>query len=115
MMSGRGKYKRLWRDEQIAQKVKDFYFYHACNRHKMTTLTPSYHAENYSPDDNRFDLRPFLQNVRFDAQFAAIDAAVAGLRQGEKGRGGAVCVTGSLNTVSRAVAWGKARGYVLDK
>ena len=27
------------------------------NRHKMTTLTPSYHAENYSPDDNRFDLR----------------------------------------------------------
>ena len=46
---------------------------------------------------------------------AAIDAAVAGLRQGEKGRGGAVCVTGSLNTVSRAVAWGKARGYALDK
>ena len=43
----------------------------------MTTLTPSYHAEDYSPDDNRFDLRPFLQNVRFDAQFAAIDAAVA--------------------------------------
>jgi len=26
----------------------------------MTTLTPSYHAEQYSPDDNRFDLRPFL-------------------------------------------------------
>lgn len=44
--------------------MKDFYFYHAINRHKMTTLTPSYHAENYSPDDNRFDLRPFLQNAR---------------------------------------------------
>ena len=43
----------------------------------MTTLTPSYHAENYSPDDNRFDLRPFLQNASFDAQFAAIDRAVA--------------------------------------
>ena len=41
--------------------MKDFYFYNAINRHKMTTLTPSYHAENYSPDDNRFDLRPFLQ------------------------------------------------------
>merc|ERR1712217_179225 len=41
-------------DEKVAQKVKDFYFYHAINRHKMTTLTPSYHAENYSPDDNRF-------------------------------------------------------------
>ena len=63
------------RDAEIAQKVKDFYFYHAVNRHKMTTLTPSYHAEDYSPDDNRFDLRPFLQNVRYDAQFAAIDAA----------------------------------------
>lgn len=44
--------------------MKDFYFFHAINRHKMTTLTPSYHAENYSPDDNRFDLRPFLQNAR---------------------------------------------------
>jgi len=47
------------------------------NRHKMTTLTPSYHAENYSPDDNRFDLRPFLQPLGFERQFAAIDAAVA--------------------------------------
>ena len=47
------------------------------NRHKMTTLTPSYHAESYSPDDNRFDLRPFLQNARFDEQFKAIDEAVA--------------------------------------
>lgn len=65
------------RDEEVAQKVKDFYFYHAINRHKMTTLTPSYHAENYSPDDNRFDLRPFLQKPSFDVQFKAIDRAVA--------------------------------------
>ena len=36
-----------------------------------------------------------------------------GLRKGAMGRGGAVCVTGSLNTVSRARAWGKARGYGL--
>ena len=57
--------------------MKDFFFFNAINRHKMTTLTPSYHAENYSPDDNRFDLRPFLQNASFDAQFAAIDRAVA--------------------------------------
>mmetsp|Transcript_8545 Transcript_8545/g.12463 ORF Transcript_8545/g.12463 Transcript_8545/m.12463 type:complete len:134 (-) Transcript_8545:229-630(-) len=63
-------------DEQVAQKVKDFYFYNAINRHKMTTLTPSYHAENYSPDDNRFDLRPFLQPASFDEQFAAIDKIV---------------------------------------
>ena len=44
----------------IAEKVKRFFYYYSVNRHKMTTLTPSYHAENYSPDDNRFDLRPFL-------------------------------------------------------
>jgi hypothetical protein len=29
-----------WRRAQ----VKDFFFYHVINRHKMTTLTPSYHA-----------------------------------------------------------------------
>ena len=74
-------------DEIVAQKVKDFYFYHAINRHKMTTLTPSYHAEDYSPDDNRFDLRPFLQNVRFEAQFEAIDKAVAAAAAAEKGGG----------------------------
>eukprot|EP00927_Polykrikos_kofoidii_P068639 TRINITY_DN6398_c0_g1_i3.p1 TRINITY_DN6398_c0_g1~~TRINITY_DN6398_c0_g1_i3.p1 ORF type:complete len:846 (+),score=115.36 TRINITY_DN6398_c0_g1_i3:83-2539(+) len=63
-------------DEKVAQKVKDFYFYNVINRHKMTTLTPSYHAENYSPDDNRFDLRPFLSKASFDVQFAAIDDLV---------------------------------------
>lgn len=43
----------------------------------MTTLTPSYHAENYSPDDNRFDLRPFLCPTQFEVQFGAIDELVA--------------------------------------
>eukprot|EP00913_Durusdinium_trenchii_P000564 g520.t1 len=43
---------------------------------RMTTLTPSYHAENYSPDDNRFDLRPFLFPAAFEAQFEAIDEVV---------------------------------------
>ena len=36
-----------WRTErvsQIAEKVKLFYFEYARNRHKMTTITPSYHA-----------------------------------------------------------------------
>ena len=32
---------------QIAEKVKLFYFEYARNRHKMTTLTPSYHAVRY--------------------------------------------------------------------
>lgn len=30
------------------------------NRHKTVTLTPSYFANPYSPDDKRYDLRPFL-------------------------------------------------------
>ena len=61
----------------VADKVKRFFFFYAANRHKMTTLTPAYHAENYSPDDNRFDLRPFLYNTRWTHQFAAIDAEAA--------------------------------------
>ncbi|KAH9305697.1 hypothetical protein KI387_010101, partial [Taxus chinensis] len=30
---------------EVAVKVKDFFRYYSANRHKMTTLTPSYHAE----------------------------------------------------------------------
>jgi NH3-dependent NAD+ synthetase len=61
----------------VAAKTKRFFYFYAVNRHKMTTLTPSYHAESYSPDDNRYDHRPFLYNARWEAQFAAIDADVA--------------------------------------
>ncbi len=61
----------------VAAKVKTFFSFYAMNRHKATTLTPAYHAESYSPDDNRFDLRQFLYNTRWPRQFAAIDAAVA--------------------------------------
>ncbi|OJA19921.1 hypothetical protein AZE42_03756 [Rhizopogon vesiculosus] len=63
---------------QIAEKVKRFFTEYARNRHKMTTLTPSYHAESYSPDDNRFDLRPFLYPSKFPWQFKKIDEEVAG-------------------------------------
>ena len=61
---------------EVAEKVKHFFRYYAINRHKMTTLTPSYHAESYSPDDNRFDLRQFLYNVQWTWQFRGIDARV---------------------------------------
>ncbi|GAB1301944.1 Glutamine-dependent NAD(+) synthetase [Apodemus speciosus] len=67
----------MWRDSctprQVAEKVKLFFSKYSMNRHKMTTLTPAYHAENYSPDDNRFDLRPFLYNTRWPWQFLCID------------------------------------------
>lgn len=59
--------------EEVAEKVKHFFRCYAINRHKMTVLTPSYHAEYYSPDDNRFDHRPFLYNVAWKWQFRDID------------------------------------------
>ncbi|SCU84875.1 LAMI_0C09252g1_1 [Lachancea mirantina] len=61
---------------QIAEKVKRFFFFYAINRHKQTVITPSYHAEQYSPDDNRFDLRPFLINPRFPWAAHKIDQVV---------------------------------------
>lgn len=67
--------------EEVARKVKHFFRYYAINRHKMTVLTPSYHAESYSPDDNRFDLRQFLYNVRWTWQFKKIDALVERLNR----------------------------------
>ena len=62
--------------EDVADKVKLFFRYYSINRHKMTVLTPSYHAETYSPDDNRFDHRPFLYNAAWAWQFRAIDEEV---------------------------------------
>ncbi|RPA75542.1 glutamine-dependent NAD(+) synthetase with GAT domain-containing protein [Ascobolus immersus RN42] len=78
-----------WADKmtprEIATKTKSFFYYYAINRHKLTVLTPAYHAENYSPDDNRFDLRPFLY-PRFTWQISKIDAAVEKLEsQGNVG------------------------------
>ncbi|XP_066556688.1 glutamine-dependent NAD(+) synthetase [Amia ocellicauda] len=72
-----------WREicspAQVATKVKHFFRMHSINRHKMTTVTPAYHAENYSPDDNRYDLRPFLYNTRWPWQFRCIDEQVSKL------------------------------------
>ncbi|RUP44369.1 carbon-nitrogen hydrolase [Jimgerdemannia flammicorona] len=69
----------ILRPSQVAEKVKRFFFYYSINRHKLTTLTPSYHAESYSPDDNRFDLRPFLYNASWSWQFKRIDQAAEAL------------------------------------
>jgi NAD+ synthase (glutamine-hydrolysing) len=60
--------------EEVAKKVKRFFYFYSLNRHKLTVLTPSYHAENYSPDDNRFDLRQFLYNTAWTRQFQTIDS-----------------------------------------
>jgi NAD+ synthase (glutamine-hydrolysing) len=63
--------------EEVARKVKHFFRSYAINRHKATVLTPAYHAESYSPDDNRFDLRQFLYNARWTWQFRRIDEMAA--------------------------------------
>jgi len=84
--------------EEVAKKVKFFFTMYSINRHKMTTLTPSYHAEVYSPDDNRFDHRPFLYNVRWNWQFNAIDNAVQRLNK----LGFKAGTTGSNNTTANA-------------
>ncbi|XAR55171.1 NAD(+) synthase (glutamine-hydrolyzing) [Bertholletia excelsa] len=69
---------------EVAEKVKHFFKYYSINRHKMTVLTPSYHAESYSPEDNRFDLRQFLYNSRWPYQFRKIDDLVSEI-DGERG------------------------------
>ena len=61
---------------EVASKVKHFFRSYGINRHKLTTLTPAYHAESYSPDDNRFDLRQFLY-PNWQRQFDSIDAIVS--------------------------------------
>lgn len=53
-----------------------FFGKYAANRHKMTTLTPAYHAESYSPDDHRFDLRPFLYRRGWPWQARCIEEQV---------------------------------------
>jgi NAD+ synthase (glutamine-hydrolysing) len=88
----------------VSAKVRRFFFYYAANRHKLTTLTPSYHAESYSPEDNRFDLRPFLYNTQWTRQFKimqqlveqdeiaidAVGASAAGRQQQQRSRSGSL-------------------------
>lgn len=66
--------------KEVADKVKHFFRCYAINRHKMTVLTPSVHMEGYSPDDNRFDHRPFLYRPNWSWQFKAIDDEVEKLQ-----------------------------------
>jgi NAD+ synthase (glutamine-hydrolysing) len=71
-----GEWNSLHTPQEVAVKVKRFFYYYSINRHKMCTITPSYHAEGYSPDDNRYDLRPFLYNTKWTRQFHTIDLMV---------------------------------------
>ncbi|KAI9684096.1 MAG: glutamine-dependent NAD(+) synthetase [Trizodia sp. TS-e1964] len=63
---------------QVYDKVRWFYSCFNNNRHKMTVMTPALHMESYSPDDNRFDLRPFVYPV-FTWPYKKIEIALAAL------------------------------------
>jgi NAD+ synthase (glutamine-hydrolysing) len=72
----------------IAEKVQRFFYFYSMNRHKMCTITPSYHAEGYSPDDNRYDQRPFLYDTSWSWQKDRMNELVAEEEEiGERGRG----------------------------
>ena len=84
---------RLWADlepAEVAEKVKHFFRHYAINRHKATVLPPAYHAEDYSPEDNRFDLRQFLYRVGWQWQFRRIDERVAAIEQARAEAAGAL-------------------------
>lgn len=98
--------------EQVSNKVKHFFRCYAINRHKMTVLTPAYHAESYSPDDNRYDHRPFLYNAQWTWQFRAMDEQLQTVitsgdghweehaNKGSTGHKGSSSVSGSRGSVA---------------
>lgn len=67
--------------KEIATKVKKFFTFYSFNRHKVLTLTPSFHYSSSSCDDNRYDFRPFLYNSKWERQFNSIDKIVEELEQ----------------------------------
>ncbi|KAE8694657.1 Glutamine-dependent NAD(+) synthetase [Hibiscus syriacus] len=102
---------------EVADKVKHFFTYYSINRHKMTVSTPPYHAESYSPEDNRFDLRQFLYNARWPYQFRKMDDLVQELN-GDKvafkescnnEKLGATAGVGGVGAVAAAAGDPKAR------
>ncbi|KAI7346756.1 hypothetical protein D0862_02955 [Hortaea werneckii] len=72
----------------VYQKVRNFMYYYATNRHKMTTMTPGLYLETYMPDDNRYDLRPFLY-PRFNFEHRKIENMLKKMEEGEAGPNGA--------------------------
>jgi NAD+ synthase (glutamine-hydrolysing) len=87
-----GMFERLVEDwgghmapRQVYGKVADFMRFYALNRHKMTTMTPGLYLESYTPDDNRFDLRPFLYPIWFAFERRKIENLLRRMEEGEAG------------------------------
>ncbi|KAI1812978.1 glutamine-dependent NAD synthetase [Poronia punctata] len=74
---------------EIAEKVKFFFAQYAITRHKATTLTPALYSNDYSPDDNRFDLRPFIYPSFWKSwSFKRIDQELAKIEKGREKKTG---------------------------
>ena len=68
---------------EIKQKVDIFYGRYMRNRHKAVVITPSVHLSEYSCDDNRFDLRPFLYDGgKLDYQSGVIKKKIMAMFRG---------------------------------
>jgi NAD+ synthase (glutamine-hydrolysing) len=65
---------------EVQSKCEIFFKRYFQNRHKTTVLTPSVHLSGNSCDDNRYDLRPFLYDLRgkrgFDYQWERVESIV---------------------------------------
>ncbi|TKA79776.1 hypothetical protein B0A55_03296 [Friedmanniomyces simplex] len=79
-----GEWSDRMKPRDVYRKVRDFMYYYAVNRHKMTTMTPGLYLESYTPDDNRFDLRPFLY-PRFTFEHRKIEGMLEKMEEDEAG------------------------------
>ena len=84
----------------IADKVKEFFRQYGMNRNKMTIITPSIHATSYSPDDNRYDHRPFLYPALQD-EIAQIELLVQKMTTAATPATAATAKGGSTHTTQR--------------
>lgn len=84
----------------IADKVKEFFRQYGMNRNKMTIITPSIHATSYSPDDNRYDHRPFLYPALQD-EIAQIELLVQKMTPAVATATAATAKGGSTHTTQR--------------
>jgi len=76
------KYREFISPLSVYNKVFIFFKQYAMNRHKMNILTNAIHLTSYSPDDNRFDHRPFLLNPFWTEQMKAIESLAKSMEKG---------------------------------
>lgn len=67
---------KIFEPRVLAEKIKRFFLYYGINRHKMTVITPSFHYDEESCDDNRYDMRPIMYATNWEYQFKIIDERI---------------------------------------